>query len=153
MNFEAERILPAVLFELINYSQGPVKYEILLTPQLCHPYRVQCDLVLLFQSAENHRIFPSFFRKQWSISLEFGLTPSGLFSFRLTFELSTLESLRDVRVTRIGDVFPTVFRRLFWQMMFQAWHNSSSENSLPRLYVAKRDCSFGILDKSIPLNV
>ena len=63
------------------------------------------------QSAENHRIFPSFFRTQWSISLEFGLTPSGLFSLRLTFELSKSESLRDVSVTRIGDTFPTVFRR------------------------------------------
>ena len=41
------------------------------------------------QSAENDRIFPSFFRT--SISLEFGLTPSGSFSLRLTFELSKLE--------------------------------------------------------------
>ena len=40
-----------------------------------------------------------------SISLEFGLTPSGLFSLRLTFELSKSESLRDVSVTRIGDTF------------------------------------------------
>ena len=31
---------------------------------------------------------------------------------RLTFELSKLESLRDVSITRIGDTFPTVFRRL-----------------------------------------
>ena len=45
------------------------------------------------------------------MSLEFGLTPSGLFSLRLTFELSTSESLRDV--TRIGEAFPTVFRRLY----------------------------------------
>ena len=40
------------------------------------------------------------------------ITPSGLFSFRLKFELSKSESLRDVSVTRIGDTFPTVFRRL-----------------------------------------
>ena len=38
--------------------------------------------------------------------------PSGLFSLRPTFELSKSESLRDVSVTRIGDTFPTVFRRL-----------------------------------------
>ena len=48
------------------------------------------------QSAENHRIFPSFFRTL-SISLELGLTPSGLFSLRLTFERSKSESLRDVK--------------------------------------------------------
>ena len=39
--------------------------------------------------------------------------PSGLFSLRLTFERSKLESLRDISVTRIGDTFPTVFGRLF----------------------------------------
>ena len=38
--------------------------------------------------------------------------PSGLFSLRLMFERSKSESLRDVSVTRIGDTFPTVFRRL-----------------------------------------
>ena len=59
------------------------------------------------------KIFPSFSRTQCSISLEFGLTPSGLFSLRLTFELSKSESLRDVSVTRIGDTFPTVFCRLY----------------------------------------
>ena len=32
--------------------------------------------------------------------------PSGLFSLRLTFEISKSESLRDVSVTRIGDTFP-----------------------------------------------
>ena len=37
--------------------------------------------------------------------LELGLTPSGLFSLRLTFELSISESVCDVRVTRIGDTF------------------------------------------------
>ena len=64
-------------------------------------------------------------RKPWNFSfirsnvvvdivrVMFGLTPSGLFSLRLAFELSTSESLRDVRVTRIGDTFPTVFRRLY----------------------------------------
>ena len=41
-----------------------------------------------------------------------GLTPSSLFSLRLTFELSKSESLRDVSVTRISDTFPTVFCRL-----------------------------------------
>ena len=29
------------------------------------------------------------------------------------FDRSKLESLRDVNVTRIGDTFPTVFRRLY----------------------------------------
>ena len=55
------------------------------------------------QSAENHRDFPSFFRTQYSRPLEFGSTPSRLFSLRLMFERSKLESLRDVGVTRIGD--------------------------------------------------
>ena len=63
-------------------------------------------------SAENHRIFRSFFRTVQSISLEFEITPSGLASLRLTFELSELESRHDVSVTRIGGTFPTVFRRL-----------------------------------------
>ena len=43
------------------------------------------------------------------MSLEFGLTPSGLFSLRLTFELSKSEGMRDVSVTRIGDTFPRGF--------------------------------------------
>ena len=47
------------------------------------------------------------------MSLEFGLTPSGLFSLRVTFEFPKSESLRDVSVTRIGDTFPMVFRRLY----------------------------------------
>ena len=76
-------------------------------------------MLIITQSAENHRIFPSFFRIQWSVSLEFGLTPSGLFSLRLTFELSKSESLRDVSVTRIGDTFSygfpqTVLGSAFW---------------------------------------
>ena len=33
--------------------------------------------------------------------------------YRLTFERSKSKSLHDVSVTRIGDSFPTVFRRLF----------------------------------------
>ena len=55
------------------------------------------------QSAENRRYFPSFFPTQHSRQLEFGSTPSNLFSLRLMFERSKLESLRDVSVTRIGD--------------------------------------------------
>ena len=38
--------------------------------------------------------------------------PSHLFSLKLTFDRSKLESLRDVSLTRIGDIFPTVFHRL-----------------------------------------
>ena len=37
----------------------------------------------IFQSAENHRIFPSFFLTQQSKPLEFELTSSRLFSLRL----------------------------------------------------------------------
>ena len=40
-------------------------------------------------------------------------TPSGLFSLRLMFGRSKLESLRDVRVTKISDTFPMVFTRLY----------------------------------------
>ena len=72
------------------------------------------ELTLHFQAAKNHRIFPSFFRTLLSISLEFGLTPSCLFSLRLAFERSKSESLRDGSVTRVGDTLPTVFHRLFW---------------------------------------
>ena len=72
---------------------------------------------ITIQSAENHRMFLLVFRMQQSISLEFELTPSSLFSLRLTFELSKSESLRDVSVTRIGDTFPAVFRRLYYDLM------------------------------------
>ena len=57
----------------------------------------------LIQSAENHRIFPSFFRTQSSRSSEFRSTPFGLFPLRLMFERSKSESLRDESVTRIGN--------------------------------------------------
>ena len=40
-----------------------------------------------------------------SSRLEFESTPSRLFSLRLMFDRSKLESLRDVSVTRIGDAF------------------------------------------------
>ena len=46
------------------------------------------------------------------VRVRFGLTPSGLFSLSLTIERSKSETLRDVSVTRIGDTFSTVFRRL-----------------------------------------
>ena len=55
------------------------------------------------QSAKNRRFFPSFLRMQHLRPLEFGSMPSHLFSLRLIFKRSTLESLRDVSVTRIGD--------------------------------------------------
>ena len=51
------------------------------------------------QSAEDHGIVPSFFQTWCSIPSEFGLTPSGSFSLRLTFQLSKSDSLRDVSVT------------------------------------------------------
>ena len=38
-----------------------------------------------------------------SRSLEFGSTPSRLFSLRVVFERSKLESIHDISVTRIGD--------------------------------------------------
>ena len=87
------------------YSTVAIVFEQIVYDQLC--------LGLHMQSAENHRIFPSFFRTLWSMSLELGLTLSSLFSLTLTFQLSKSESLRDVSVTRIGDTFPTVFRRLY----------------------------------------
>ena len=52
---------------------------------------------------KNRRFFLSFFRTQYSRPLEFGSTPSGLFSLRLMFKRSKLESKGDVSVTRIGD--------------------------------------------------
>ena len=55
------------------------------------------------QSAENRRVLPSFFRTQQWKTLEFGSTPSGLLSLKLMFDRSKLESLCDVKVTRIGD--------------------------------------------------
>ena len=57
----------------------------------------------IFQSAESHRIFPSFFRKQWPKALEFESTSSRLFSLKLMFDRLKLESLRDVSVTKTGD--------------------------------------------------
>ena len=76
----------------------------------CQVHKVKQKVSI--QSAENHRIFLHSFERSSRISLEFGLMPSGLFSLRLTFELSESESLCDVSVTRIGDTFPMVFRRL-----------------------------------------
>ena len=55
------------------------------------------------QSAESRKFFLLFFRTQYSRPLELGSTPSRLFSLRLMFERSKLESLCDVSVTRIGD--------------------------------------------------
>ena len=55
------------------------------------------------QSAENHRMFPSFLRTQQSKPLEFESTPSHLISLRRMSDRLKLESLRDVSVTRIGD--------------------------------------------------
>ena len=65
--------------------------------------------LLIVQSAENHRMFPSFFRKQQSTPLESRSTPSRLFSLRLMFDRSKLESLRDVSVTTIGDTLSLGF--------------------------------------------
>ena len=77
----------------------------------------EVPIFCLFQSAEDHRIFPSFFRAQWPRPLELRSTPSGLFSLRLMFERSKSESLRYVIVTRAGD---TLSRR-FLQTDFETY--------------------------------
>ena len=61
------------------------------------------------QSAENHRIFLRSFERSIRNRLEFESTPSRLFSLRLMFDRSKLESLRDVCVTRIGDTLSCGF--------------------------------------------
>ena len=64
--------------------------------------------------------------------------PLGLFSLRLTFEISKSESLRDVSVTRIGDTFPTVFRRLISRTLSQAEVDMSTIQIMSTIFVAQQ---------------
>ena len=57
--------------------------------------------------------------------------PSGLSSLKLKFDRSKLESLCDVAVTRIGDTFPTVFRRLSKISLSDDFSNESYETMTP----------------------
>ena len=65
------------------------------------------------QSTENHRIFSSMFRTQWSRLLEFRSTPSSLFYFKLIFECPKSESLYDISVTRIDGTLSYCFPQTY----------------------------------------
>ena len=70
--------------------------------RFCNP--PSCDLIFVKDHQYSlPKTIEFFFRTKYSRPLKFILTPSGLFSLRLMFEHSELESLRDVSVTKIGD--------------------------------------------------
>ena len=87
---------------------------------------------------------------QWSKPLEFESTPSRLFSLRLMFDRSKLESLRDVSVTRIGDAlsygFPQTVRGITYFTNRQAIFHILKFISYfsVKLKVVKSIASFGL---------
>ena len=112
------------------------------------------------QSAENRSIFPSFFRTQLSRPLEFRSTPSRLFSLRLIFHRSKLESLRDVSVTRIGDTLSYGFfagcnrqQNRYWLVHWDYYETSemfcrNRKLSLPSEHILSRHKIVGTRDHS-----